>query len=79
VPIIVLDTPVAREVYGTAAIYLARPDAGLVADALREVVDSVPLRTNLLTAAAKTLERYSWTSCAERTLQVLVEAGASTR
>ena len=34
VPPVVLDTAVAREVYGAAATYVAAPDAGLVADAL---------------------------------------------
>jgi alpha-1,3-rhamnosyl/mannosyltransferase len=78
VPIVVLDTAVAREVYGDAAIYVARPDPVLVADALTRAVAD-PDRGRVLTAAESTLSRYSWTRCAERTLAVLVESGAPTR
>ena len=76
VPIVVLDTPVAREVYGPAAVYVDRPDPALVADALETVIDNATVRARLLTEAQTTLARYSWTTCAERTLQVLVESGA---
>ena len=72
-----LDTPVAREVYGAAALYLERPDPVLVAEALENLVGSAATRARLLAEAHTTLARYSWEDCAERTLQVLVESGAT--
>src|SRR4026207_1057119 len=38
VPLVMLDTPVAREICGDAAIYVPRPDAALIADALHAVL-----------------------------------------
>jgi glycosyltransferase involved in cell wall biosynthesis len=72
VPVVLLDTEVAREIYGPAARYLERPDPALIADALERVMFDQEERTRLLTAAAPTLERYSWRECAHRTLQVLL-------
>jgi glycosyltransferase involved in cell wall biosynthesis len=79
VPVAVLDTPVAREVYGGAALYLERPDPALVAGALEELIGSSTTRARLLAEADTTLARYSWKACAERTLQAIVESGAAAR
>jgi glycosyltransferase involved in cell wall biosynthesis len=69
VPIIVLDTPVAREVYGDAAWYVA-PDAdvGQAASAIRTLLDDEASRTRLLRAAPDVLGRYSWDTTADATL-----------
>jgi len=73
VPVLVLDTPVAREVYGPGAHYVRRGDAQGVADALLAL-----LRTNLratqIAAGAATVARYSWAETARRTFDALVEA-----
>ena len=50
VPPVVLDTPVAREVYGAAATYVAAPDAGLVADALTAMLTEPEHRFRVLEA-----------------------------
>jgi glycosyltransferase involved in cell wall biosynthesis len=74
IPIVVLDTEIAREVYGDAALYVARPDPDLIATALEKVLSNTNERIGLLGAGARQLQRYSWRTCAERTLQVLLAA-----
>jgi glycosyltransferase involved in cell wall biosynthesis len=74
IPAVVLDTPVAREIYGPAAIYLKAPDPALIEAALTRLLFDETERERLLAAAATVLPRYSWTECARRTLQVIVSA-----
>jgi glycosyltransferase involved in cell wall biosynthesis len=74
VPIVVLDTPVAREIYGAAAIYVARPDWRLVATALEAALFEESTRASILAEAPTVLARYSWRDCARRVLNVLVAA-----
>src|SRR5688572_7667090 len=77
VPAVLLDTEVAREIYGPAARYVERPDPADIAGALEAVLFDQAERTRLLGAAAPTLERYSWRDCAHRTLQVLLSCAQS--
>ena len=72
VPIVVLDTPVAREVYDDAAVYVSTPDPALVRAAIERVLFDERERARMLAAAATLLPRYSWRQCAERVLDVLV-------
>jgi glycosyltransferase involved in cell wall biosynthesis len=72
VPIAVLDTPVAREVYGGAALYIPRADPVLVEAAIERILFDDVERTRILTAAPATLAKYSWTECAQKVLGVLV-------
>jgi glycosyltransferase involved in cell wall biosynthesis len=72
VPIVVLDTEVAREIYSAAAEYVSRPEPDLVAAALTRALDDDATRKRLLDAAGAQLQRYSWSECAHRTLQVLL-------
>jgi glycosyltransferase involved in cell wall biosynthesis len=68
VPIVVLDTPVAREVYGDAAAYVQRGDIEGTAAALDRFLRSpAPAREQLAKAPA-VLARYSWDRAAEETL-----------
>ena len=76
VPVTMLDTEVAREIYGPAALYVARPDPVLIAQAVERLLIDGTERQDQLSAAAAQLERYSWHECAQRTLQVLLAAGA---
>jgi glycosyltransferase involved in cell wall biosynthesis len=75
VPVIVLDTEVAREIYGPAAIYLESPDPALVDAALERVLFDEQERERLIAAARTVVARYSWQECAHRTLQVLLASG----
>jgi glycosyltransferase involved in cell wall biosynthesis len=69
VPIVVLDTPVAREVYGDAAWYVD-PDAEVsgAAAAIDALLTDVASRERLLGAAPAVLSRYSWDTAADATL-----------
>ena len=71
VPTVVLDTPVAREIYGPAAIYVDRLDPDAVEVALEDALFNVFERERVLTAAAAILTRYSWRDCAARVLRAL--------
>ncbi len=75
VPIVVLDTPVAREVYGDAAIYVAAPDPRLIEPALEQALFDEAERQRVLQAAPAVLARYSWAACARGVLQALLESG----
>jgi glycosyltransferase involved in cell wall biosynthesis len=72
VPIVVLDTPVAREVYGDAAWYVA-PETDVLdaAAAIRTLLVDTSSRERLLQAAPAVLERYSWDAAAEATLAAI--------
>ena len=74
IPPVVLDTAVTREVLGDAAIYVARPDGSLVADALRDALGPGSERQRVLEAAPAVLARYDWRRTAVETLAVLEEA-----
>jgi glycosyltransferase involved in cell wall biosynthesis len=74
-PVLLLDTPVAREVCGDAALYVPRPDPALIEAALRALLFDQPQRERIRAAAVQVLARYSWTGCARQVLRVLFEAG----
>lgn len=76
VPPIVLDTPVAREVYGSAARYVvaaAGPEA--LVDALVECLTSDRARLGLLQHGPEVLARYNWAATARATLDVIEGVG----
>ena len=72
IPIVVLDTPVAREIYGAAALYVERPEPALIEAALERVLVDEAERARIFAAARGTLARYSWRACAEQVLDVLL-------
>jgi alpha-1,3-rhamnosyl/mannosyltransferase len=69
VPIVVLDTPVAREVYGGAAEYVGVGDIDAAANALRRFLDAPATAREQLSRAPAVLARYSWDRAADATLQ----------
>jgi glycosyltransferase involved in cell wall biosynthesis len=71
VPVLLLDTPVARETCGDAAIYVARPDPALIEAALTTLLFDPVERTRILTASQRVLARYSRSECARQVLQAL--------
>jgi len=71
VPPVVLDTPVAREVYGDAAVFVARGDIAGTAAALRRLLTQPDSAARLLASAPDVLGRYSWDTAADRTLEHL--------
>jgi glycosyltransferase involved in cell wall biosynthesis len=77
IPVALLDTEVAREIYGPAALYVPRPEPGVIAQALERLLFDEAERARQLDAASTQLERYSWHDCAQRTLQVLLACARS--
>jgi glycosyltransferase involved in cell wall biosynthesis len=71
-PVVVLDTEIAREIYGPAAEYVPHPEPPLIAAALERVLTDAAERQKLVEAGKAQVERYSWDECAHRTLQVLL-------
>ncbi|NOT27036.1 MAG: glycosyltransferase family 4 protein [Acidobacteria bacterium] len=74
VPIVVLDTPVAREIYADAALYVSRPEPSLIEQALERVLSDERERQRIMAASRAVLARYSWTTCAAQVLDTLVSA-----
>jgi glycosyltransferase involved in cell wall biosynthesis len=72
IPIVLLATEVAREIFGPAATYVDRAEPALIADGLERALFDEAERARVLAAAAAQLERYSWRESAHRTLQVLL-------
>ena len=76
VPPVVLDTPVARESCGAAALYVPLSDLPALTRALESALFDDRLRAVLLAAAPAALAKYSWTRAAADTLAVLQRAAA---
>jgi glycosyltransferase involved in cell wall biosynthesis len=75
VPPVLLDTPVARESCGEAALYTARGDVAAVAAALERLLYDESTRKRLLDAAPAALSKYTWPRAARETMALLEEAG----
>jgi glycosyltransferase involved in cell wall biosynthesis len=71
VPIVVLDTPVAREVYGDAAEYVEVGDIQGTATAIERLLESRAAAREQLARAPRVLARYSWDRAADDTLAEL--------
>jgi glycosyltransferase involved in cell wall biosynthesis len=74
VPPVLLETPVARESCGDAALYVSLSDIDGTTQALERLLFDRPTRDALLAAAPSVLQRYSWPDAASRTLAVLERA-----
>jgi glycosyltransferase involved in cell wall biosynthesis len=68
VPPVVLDTPVAREIYGDAAVFVQREDLPGTAAAIRRLLTDPSSARPILDHASEVLGRYSWQRAADRTL-----------
>jgi glycosyltransferase involved in cell wall biosynthesis len=79
IPPVVLDTPVAREVCGAAARYVARGDIPATAAALVDLLGNQIARSAVMSHAPGVLGRYSWPETAHRTLETLESAGGHVR
>ena len=77
VPPVVLDTAVAREIYGDAAVYAPPGDLAATAGALRALLVDRDLRTSILERAPAVLGRYSWERAGRDTLAAIEGAGGA--
>jgi glycosyltransferase involved in cell wall biosynthesis len=75
VPSVLLDTPVAREICGEAALYVGPGDVAATTHALEELLFDDAVRGRLLAAAPRELAKYSWPRAARDTL-ALIERSA---
>jgi glycosyltransferase involved in cell wall biosynthesis len=75
VPPVLLDTEVARESCGDAAVYVPANDLRAVTRALESLLVDEAVRTRILAAAPAALSKYSWPRAARDTLAVLERAG----
>lgn len=71
VPAVLLDTPVARESCGDAAVYVPVNSVPSVTRALDALLFDEPTRARVLAAAPAALAKYSWPRAARDTLAVL--------
>lgn len=76
VPPVLLDTPVAREVYADAASYVQAGDSAGTAAALSRLLRDSNARQALVDRAAPMWSRFDWSRSAADLLQVLREAAA---
>jgi glycosyltransferase involved in cell wall biosynthesis len=74
IPSLLLDTPVARESCGNAALYTPLASVESIATAIDRLMFDEPARRALLTAAPAVLARYDWARAARDTMRVLEEA-----
>lgn len=74
VPSVMIDTPVAREVYGDAAVYVRQGDIAGTAAALSRLLGDPGERAAIVARAEPMWSRYDWRRAALETLQVLREA-----
>lgn len=74
VPPLLLDTQVAREVCGDAALYVENGDIAQTTTALSQLLFDEDIRQRVLRAAPSVLARYSWTRAATETLAALESA-----
>ena len=73
IPSLLLDTAVAHESCGGAALYTHRGDVGSIAAALERLLYDHQTRQALLGAAPTVLARYDWARAASGTLALLEE------
>ncbi len=78
-PTVVLDTPVAREVYGAGARYVPQGDAGAVANALVTLLRDADARAAQCAAGAATVAQYRWADTARQTWEILSAAAGRRR
>jgi alpha-1,3-rhamnosyl/mannosyltransferase len=76
VPPVVLDTPVAREVYAEAAFYVQPGDIAGAARLLERLLTDMGAARHVLERAPAVLSRYSWEETAARTLSHLERIAA---
>jgi glycosyltransferase involved in cell wall biosynthesis len=76
VPPVVLDTAVARETCGAAAVHVAQPHPAAIAGALEQALFDDNVRRQVLEASRSVLAQYAWATCADGVLRALESAGS---
>jgi glycosyltransferase involved in cell wall biosynthesis len=76
VPVVVVDTPAARETCGRAAIIVQRGDIAGTAAALERLLFDEAARQSVLAEGPAVVSRYGWPRIARATLSLLEESAA---
>jgi glycosyltransferase involved in cell wall biosynthesis len=76
IPPVLLDTPVARESCGSAALYVPVGDLAATTRALESLLFDEAARQRVLAAAPAELAKFSWPRAARDTLSVIETAGS---
>jgi glycosyltransferase involved in cell wall biosynthesis len=76
VPPVLLDTAIARESCGDAAVYVPSGSIGAITKALESALFDDSVRSRILTAAPAQLAKYSWQRAATETLRVIEKAAS---
>jgi glycosyltransferase involved in cell wall biosynthesis len=76
VPPVLLDTAVARESCGDAALYVPLGDTPAATRALHDALFDEEVRRRILAAAPEVLARYQWPRAAAETLQIIEQSTA---
>jgi glycosyltransferase involved in cell wall biosynthesis len=74
IPPVVLDTAIAREACGEAAIFVANDEIPAVTRGLETALFDEPARSRVLAAAPAVLSKYDWRRAARETLDVIEAA-----
>jgi glycosyltransferase involved in cell wall biosynthesis len=73
-PPVLLDTPVARETCGDAALYVQSGSLPPITRAIESLLFDGPLRARLLAAAAEVLGKYNWPRAGRETLALIEQS-----
>jgi alpha-1,3-rhamnosyl/mannosyltransferase len=79
IPPVLLDTPVAREVCGRAARYVAPGNVPAIAAAIADLLEQDTARSAVLAEAPEVLARYAWPVTASLTMAALEAAAGVQR
>lgn len=71
VPILVQDTPIAREIYGKAAFFVSAEDRQEIGLAIERLLYDEETRRAILAEAPSVLSRYSWDRAGRETLAAI--------
>jgi glycosyltransferase involved in cell wall biosynthesis len=74
VPVVCSNTSSLPELAADAALTVDPMDVQGLADALRRLLQDEPLRRHLIARGQERVRLFSWKSCAQSTLEVLIEA-----
>ena len=73
-PPLLLDTPVARETCGDAALYVEHGNLPTITRAIERLLFDGPLRARLLAAGAEVLGKYNWARAGRETLALIEQS-----
>jgi len=71
VPTAVSDIPVLHEVAGDSVLYFDQNDKRAIAEAMKVLILNKDIRADYIARGLKQVKKFSWSSCAKETLEVI--------